>query len=133
MPAALSPDEIARVSLFPDDVVAVNRALGCPSISYTYSEPTAFYEYTQDTCRAARDRGLKNIIVSCGSIEERPLRDLHQYVDAAHVDLKGFDEAIYRKLNSGQLAPILRTLRVLKELGVWFEIVHLVVPTYTDN
>ena len=73
------------------------------------------------------------MIVTCGSIEERPLRDLAQYVDAAHVDLKGFDEATYRKLNSGQLEPILRTLKIYHELGVWFEVINLVVPTYTDD
>ncbi len=133
LPSALTQGEMARLSLFPEDVVAVTEALHCPSISYTYSEPTAFYEYTQDTCKAARERKLKNIIVSCGSIEERPARDLYQYVDAAHVDLKGFDDATYRKLNSGKLAPILGTLKLLREMGVWFEIINLVVPTYTDN
>jgi len=133
LPASLTATQMARLSLFPDDVVAVTAALGCPSISYTYSEPTAFYEYAQDTCQAAREHKLKNIMVSCGSIEERPARDLYQYVDAAHVDLKGFDEQTYQKLNSGRLAPILRTLQILKELGVWFEIINLVVPTYTDR
>jgi pyruvate formate lyase activating enzyme len=133
LPAGLTQDEMERLSLFPEDVVAVTSALGCPSISYTYSEPTAFYEYTQDTCIAARERKLKNIIVSCGSIEERAARELYRHVDAAHVDLKGFDDDIYKKLNSGKLAPILRTLKVLRELGVWVEIINLVVPTYTDN
>jgi pyruvate formate lyase activating enzyme len=133
LPATLTQSDMARLSLFPDDVVAVTEALRCPSISYTYSEPTAFYEYTQDICKAARERRIRNIIVSCGSIEERPARDLYQFADAAHVDLKGFDEDTYRKLNSGRLAPILRTLKLLRELGVWFEIINLVVPTYTDN
>lgn len=133
LPDGLTREQMARLSLFPEDVVAVTTALRCPSISYTYSEPTAFYEYTQDTCRAARAQKLKNIVVSCGSIEERAARELYAHVDAAHIDLKGFDEAIYQKLNSGKLGPILRTLRVLRELGVWFEIIHLVVPTYTDR
>ncbi len=124
---------MARLTLFPSDAVAVAEALGCPSLSYTYSEPTAFYEYTFDTCKAARERKLKNIVVSCGSIEDRAARDLYQFVDAAHVDLKGFDDETYRKLNSGKLQPILNTLKTLKELGVWFEIINLVVPTYTDN
>lgn len=133
LPALLTQAQMARLSLFPEDAAAVTAALGCPSISYTYSEPTAFYEYTQDTCKAARERKLRNIIVSCGSIEERPARDLYQFVDAAHVDLKGFTEESYQTLNSGKLAPILRTLKVLRELGVWFEIINLVVPTYTDR
>ena len=64
---SLTQDQMSRLSLFPEDVVAVTEALGCPSISYTYSEPTAFFEYTQDTCKAARERKLKNIVVSCGS------------------------------------------------------------------
>jgi pyruvate formate lyase activating enzyme len=133
LPSGFTPDQMGRLSLFPADAVAVAESLQCPSLSYTYSEPTAFYEYTYDTCKAARERKLKNIVVSCGSIEDRPARDLYQFVDAAHVDLKGFDEATYAKLNSGKLKPILNTLKTLKELGVWFEIINLVVPTYTDN
>jgi pyruvate formate lyase activating enzyme len=133
MPATLGLDQIARLSLFPDDAVAVAEALLCPSLSYTYSEPTAFYEYTFDTCKAARERKLKNIVVSCGSIEDRAARDLYKLVDAAHVDLKAFDQDTYTKLNSGKLQPILNTLKILKELGVWVEIVNLVVPTYTDE
>jgi pyruvate formate lyase activating enzyme len=133
LPASLTTDELNRLSLFPDDVAAVAAALCCPSVAYTYSEPTAYYEYACDASRAVRARGLKNIIVTCGSIEERPLRDLAAFVDAAHVDLKGFDDATYQKLNSGKLAPILRTLKIYHELGVWFEVINLVVPTYTDN
>jgi len=133
LPESLTLDQMSRLSLFPEDVASAAAALGCPSISYTYSEPTAFFEYTRDTCKAARERRLKNIVVSCGSIEERPARELYSLVDAAHVDLKGFDEDIYKKLNSGRLQPILNTLRTLKELGVWFEIINLVVPTYTDD
>jgi pyruvate formate lyase activating enzyme len=133
LPPGLTLEQMSRLSLFPDDVAAVSAALGCPSISYTYSEPTAFYEYTQDCCRAARERKLKNIVVTCGSIEDRPARDLYRFVDAAHVDLKGFDEETYRTLNAGKLAGVLATLKTLNGLGVWFEIINLVVPTYTDN
>jgi len=133
LPAQLSLNDMARLSLLPEDAVAVAEALRCPSISYTYSEPVAFYEYTYDTCRLARERKLRNIMVTCGSINERPLRDLAQYLDAAHVDLKGFDESIYWKLNTGRLQPVLDTLKTLRDLGVWFEIINLVVPSYTDR
>ena len=132
-PAALTEDDLRRLSLFPADIATVATALRCPSIAYTYSEPTAYYEYTCDSCRAARARGVKNIIVTCGSIEERPLRDLAPFVDAAHVDLKGFSDDTYKKLNSGKLEPILRTLKIYHELGVWFEVINLIVPTYTDD
>jgi pyruvate formate lyase activating enzyme len=130
---SLSMEQMERLSMFPEDVVALAENLRCPSISYTYSEPIAFYEYTYDTSRLAREKKIRNIMVTCGSIEERALRDLAQCLDAAHVDLKGFDEAIYWKLNSGRLKPILNTLKTLRDMGVWFEIVNLIVPTYTDK
>ena len=133
LPASLSFDDMRRLSLFPEDVVAVAAELNCPSISYTYSEPTAYYEYAYDSCRLARERGIKNVLVTCGSIEERPLRDILQYVDAAHVDLKGFDEKTYLELNSGKLQPVLNTLKTYHDTGVWFELINLIVPTYTDR
>jgi pyruvate formate lyase activating enzyme len=133
LPERLTGAEMRSLSLFPEDLGAVAAALGCRSVSYTYSEPTAYYEYACDASQAVRRLGLKNVLVSCGSIEERPLRELAAHIDAAHVDLKGFDDAVYRKLNSGRLEPILSTLRTLRAAGVWVEIVHLVVPTYTDR
>lgn len=133
VPPALSLAQVRSLSLLPGDMAEVADSLGCPSVSYTYSEPIAYYEYTQDCCRAVRERDLKNILASCGSIEERPLRDLAQYVDAAHIDLKGFDDDVYRKLNSGRLNPILNTLKTLRSMGVWLEVINLIVPTYTDN
>ena len=129
----LKPSDIERMSMFPDDVASLAEATSCKSISYTYSEPIAYYEYTYDTCKAARAKGIKNVLVTCGYFEQESLRDLAQYVDAAHVDLKGFDEGVYKKLNTGRLAPILETLKTLKDCGVWYEVVNLVVPTYTDK
>jgi len=137
----LRPDRLSRLrrgdaqrlSMFPADVVAMAEALECSSIAYTYSEPTAFYEYMYDTAAMARDKGIKNIWVTCGYITRRALDDLCQYLDAANVDLKSFSEKIYRKLNSGRLQPILDTLKLLKARAVWFEVTNLVVPTYTDR
>ncbi len=133
IPSGLRPEDMARSSLFPDDLAAVAKATGCLSISYTYSEPIAYYEYTYDSCKAARAAGVKNVLVTGASIEERPLRDLSQYIDAAHVDLKGFDDALYHKLNSGKLQTVLNTIKTLKSMGVWIEIINLVVPAYTDD
>jgi pyruvate formate lyase activating enzyme len=133
LPPDLRLEELRRLSLFPEDLPRVAKALGCPSISYTYSEPTAYYEYASDCCKAARSAAVKNVLVTCGSIEERPFQELARWVDAAHVDLKGFDDDTYRKLNSGRLSTILRTLENYKRLGIWFEVINLVVPTYTDN
>ena len=128
-----SPKETENYELLPDQVVEQCKANHCESIAYTYSEPNTFYEYGFDTAAIARQKGIKNIWKSSGYINEEPLRKLCRVLDAANIDLKGFDESIYRKLNGASLAPVLRTLKVLKEERVWLEITNLVVPTWTDN
>ncbi len=133
LPASLSLDDMQRLTMLPEDVVAVAEAMQCPSIAYTYSEPTDYYEYMSDTAHIAHAHNLKNIFVTCGFINEAPLRDLAAHLDAAHVDLKGFDDEVYKRLDSGHLQPILDTLVTLKQMGVWFEVINLVVPTYTDD
>jgi len=129
----VSPTQTQNYSMFPEQVVAEAATNGCNSIAYTYSEPIAFYEYTFDTARIARARGIKNVFISNGFINEKPLRDLAVYLDGANINLKSFSEEIYLKLNGGTLEPILTTLRVLKEMGVWIEITNLVVPNWTDK
>ncbi|KKL98729.1 hypothetical protein LCGC14_1821520, partial [marine sediment metagenome] len=129
----LRRDDMHRLSMFPADVVALAEHFKCTSIAYTYSEPTVFYEYMTDTAKLAHARGLKNIWVTCGYIMPEALNELCGYIDAANVDLKGFNDDIYRKLNAGKLQPILDTLKTLKRRGVWFEVTNLVVPTYTDR
>jgi len=131
--ASLRGEDVDRLSMFPEDVVALARHLKSRSIAYTYSEPTAWYEYMFDTARLARAEGVKNVWVTCGYIRPEPLEELCGVLDAANVDLKSFDEAVYRRLNSGKLQPILDTLVTLKRRGVWFEVTNLVVPTYTDD
>ena len=128
-----SPRFTQNFDLFPAQVVdeAINK--GCKSIAYTYSEPIAFYEYVFDTARLARARGIKNLLISNGYINEKPLRDLARYIDAANINLKSFSEEIYAKLNGGSLQPILNTLKILKEQGVWLEITNLIVPGWTDD
>lgn len=131
--ASLGYGDLERLSLFPEDVAEAALAFRCPSVAYTYNEPTSFFEYMLDSAKAARRRGLRNIWVSCGSITREALLDLAPHLDAAHVDLKSFSAETYRKLNTGELQPILDTLRILKEKGVWFEVINLVIPTWTDD
>jgi pyruvate formate lyase activating enzyme len=129
----LGDGDMARLSLFPDQVVELAAATGCQAIAYTYSEPIAYYEYMLETARAARARGIKNVWISNGYIQPKPLLELCRVLDAANVNLKSYSDDVYAKLNEGRLAPILATLRTLKAQGVWFEVTNLVVPTYTDD
>jgi len=129
----LGHGDMVRASMFPEDVLALTRFHDCPSVSYTYSEPIAWYEYMLDSAREVRRLGLKNVWVTCGYIQQEPLEELCQWIDAASVNLKSFSDEVYRTLNTGKLQPVLDTLMTLKRLGVWFEIVNLIVPTYTDK
>lgn len=128
-----NPKETQNDDLMPDRVVSECLKSGCESIAYTYSEPVTFYEYSLDTATLARGKKIRNVWHSNGYINEQPLRKLCKVMDAANVDLKSFDDAIYKKLSSGHLAPVLQTLKVLKEEGVWLEITNLVIPNWTDD
>ncbi|MCX6243731.1 MAG: AmmeMemoRadiSam system radical SAM enzyme [Bacteroidetes bacterium] len=128
-----SPRNTRNIDLMPVNVMEEAVSNGCRSVAYTYSEPIAFYEYTYDSAKFVRARGLKNLLISNGFINEKPLRDLCKYLDAANINLKSFSEEIYAKLNAGSLEPILNTLKILKEEGVWLEITNLIVPNWTDK
>jgi pyruvate formate lyase activating enzyme len=114
---------------------AVNEALrlGIPTISFTYNEPTSFYEYMFDIARLAKSRGLNILIHSNGAMNPEPLKELLRYTDAVTIDLKGFTDEFYDELSSAELKPVLRNLRLIKETGVWLEIVNLVIPTWNDH
>jgi pyruvate formate lyase activating enzyme len=129
----VSPKESSNADLMPEEVVNACVQSGSESIAYTYSEPTTFYEYAYDTAKLARDRKIRSVLKSNGYINEQPLRHLCKVLDAANIDLKVFDDSIYAKLSSGKLAPVLRTLKVLRNEGVWLEITNLVIPTWTDD
>lgn len=127
------PSETVNTELFPADVVENAIKFGTQSISFTYSEPVVFYEYMLDTAVIAREKGLKTIMVSNGYINKAPLMELAKYLDAANIDLKSFDNAVYQKLSKGRLIPVLDTLITLKEQGIWLEITNLLIPEWTDS
>jgi pyruvate formate lyase activating enzyme len=130
------PKEAGRpegMELPPEDVPAKAAEHGCPSVAYTYTEPLVNYEYTLDSCRACRKRGIKNVLVTAAWINEGPLRKLCEYMDAANVDLKGFSEEFYRETCDATLAPVLNSLKVMKKAGVFLEVTNLVIPGRNDS
>jgi pyruvate formate lyase activating enzyme len=128
-----SPRETRNYDLMPDKVVEMCIKNNNQSIAYTYGEPIVFYEYMYDTAQKAQRKGIKNLLISCGHIKEKPLRELSKYIDAANIDLKGFNQETYKKLNGGDLNTVLQTLKILDEENVWIEITNLVVPNWTDD
>ncbi len=117
----------------PAQLVARARAEGSLGIAYTYSEPLVWYEFVRDTARLARAAGLKNVVVSNGFLNREPLLDLLPLIDAANVDLKAMDDDFYRKICKARLEPVLRTIRLCREIGTHLEITNLVIPGYNDD
>ena len=115
--------------------VIVERAIaeGCESISYSYSDPTIFAEYMIDVAKLAKERGLKNIMVTAGYINREPLEEIDRYMDAYSIDLKFFSDESYRKYSKGRLHPVLDTIKYVFERGKWVELTTLLVPRYLDE
>jgi len=127
------PEEVEYTYIEPKDLVDKVLESGSPTIAYTYTEPTIFYEYMLETAKLAKARGLRNIMHSNGYINEEPLRQLSKYLDAANIDLKGFSDEYYAKLTDGTLEPVLKSLKVLREEGVHIEITNLILPGFNDD
>jgi pyruvate formate lyase activating enzyme len=129
-----TPPEDAEVyHLPPAELVAAAVGEGCASIAYTYSEPLVYYEYTYDSSLLAREAGLRNVLVTAGFVNEEPARRLFAVTDAANIDLKSMDPAFYRDVCDAELKPVLDTIVLARELGVWVEITNLVIPTLNDE
>ncbi|NLF40745.1 AmmeMemoRadiSam system radical SAM enzyme [bacterium] len=127
------PEKAQFVRMSPEEVVQGALRAGCASIAYTYTEPTVFFEFMRDTAKLAHERGIRNVWITCGYIEEKPLRELCAHIDAANVDLKGFTDRFYLQYTSGTLDPVLRTFKILKEEGVWTELTSLLIPGANDS
>lgn len=119
--------------LSPEDAVALAVNKKIRTLSFTYNEPTSFYEYMYDIAKLAKEKGLYILFHSNGSMNPKPLTELLKYTDAVTIDLKGFTNAFYENTSSAQLEPCLRTLKIIKEEKRWLEIVNLLIPGLNDN
>jgi pyruvate formate lyase activating enzyme len=127
------PEETFNYRLMPEDVVKKAMRYDSPTIAYTYTEPSVFYEYMLDTAKIARARGIKNIYHSNGSLNQKPLEELMRYLDGANIDLKGFEQEFYSEICEGYLDTVLNTIKTLKKNGVHVELTNLIVPSLNDD
>jgi len=127
------PEEVQSYYAPPDEIVNLAQKYKCPTIAYTYTEPVIFYEYMYDIAQAARKAKIGSVMITNGYIMEKPMVDLCQQLTGVKVDLKAFTEKFYRESCSGELKPVLDILVTLKKMGIWLEIVVLIVPTLNDS
>jgi pyruvate formate lyase activating enzyme len=126
-------DQVFGEELSAEAVVEYARKAGCRSISYTYTEPTMFYEYAYDIAKLAKEAGLSNNFVTNGYIEDAPLVAIQPYIDAANIDLKSISDTFYKKICGARVEGVLASIRKYKSLGIWVEITTLVIPNHNDT
>jgi len=117
----------------PESIVRKAIKSGSKTISYTYTEPTIYFEFAYDTARIAHENGLENIFVTNGFMTEAVIEKIAPFLLAANVDLKAFNDDFYKKRCGARLQPVLDSLKKMKELGIWVEVTTLLIPTLNDS
>ncbi|WP_446010188.1 AmmeMemoRadiSam system radical SAM enzyme [Candidatus Electrothrix sp.] len=117
----------------PKEVVQAAEQAGCQSISYTYVEPSIFYEFARDCMELAHEQGLANLFVSNGYMSRECCQELAPLLDGINIDIKAFSENFYRKICKASLQPVLDTVCLLRESGVWVEMTTLLIPGLNDT
>ena len=116
-----------------DKVVKSAMQNNCLAIAYTYTEPTVSFEFVLETARLAKTSGLYNLFVTNGYLSHQAISLLSPYLDAVNIDLKFFKDSSYQKICSARLSPVLDSIHLLKDAGVWVEITTLVIPGENDT
>ncbi|MCK4552711.1 AmmeMemoRadiSam system radical SAM enzyme [Candidatus Pacearchaeota archaeon] len=113
----------------------VNEAIKnkCKSIAYTYNEPTIFAEFAHDTAKLAKQKNLKNILVTNGYMTKECLDYISPYIDAMNIDLKSFNDKFYLKICKARLKPVLETIKLAHKKKIWIEITTLIIPGENDS
>lgn len=125
--------KIVGEEVAPEEIVRQAKNAGCRSISYTYSEPTVYFEYAYEIAQLAKSAGLENNFVTNGYLTKEALEMISPYLNAANVDLKSSSDDFYKKICGARLEPVLATLRLMKKLGIWIEVTTLVIPDLNDT
>jgi len=126
-------EEVDVINVKPEKIIQETIKSRCKIIAYTYNEPIIFYEYMLDIAKLAKKKGIKNVIVSNGFINQEPLKELLKYIDAANIDLKSFDTNFYKKHCDAWLEPVLETLKTIAKSKTHLEITNLVIDRLNDD
>jgi len=115
----------------PEEVMKIAR--NYEGIAWTYNEPTIWHEFTLDVSKMAKKEGLYTVYVTNGYINEEPLREIGQYLDAMNIDVKAFSDEFYRKITGARLQPVLYTVEKAYRMGIHIELTYLIIPTLNDS
>ena len=133
---SISQAKIADVhlrDLTPEDVPELCRKSSCEGVAWTYNEPTMWHEFVCDASKLCKAKGLFNVFVTNGYINEEPLRKLSEVIDAANIDVKGFRDEFYRKICKARLQPVLDSVELAHDLGMHVELTYLIITGRNDS
>ncbi|HOP64277.1 MAG TPA: AmmeMemoRadiSam system radical SAM enzyme [Spirochaetota bacterium] len=131
---SISQDLSARSSYrSPEEIVKMAEGSGSFGIAYTYSEPTIWFEFVKDCSLAAKERGLKNVLVTNGFVNPEPLKEMTGFIDAMNIDLKCYSHDTYKKVLKAGLDAVKETIKGAHAGGCHVEVTTLVVPGMNDN
>ncbi len=115
----------------PDEVMKIAR--NYEGIAWTYNEPTIWHEFTLDVSKMAKKEGLYTVYVTNGYINEEPLREIGQYLDAMNIDVKAFRDEFYRKIAGARLQPVIDTVERAYRMGIHIELTYLIITDLNDD
>lgn len=131
--AQSDPEDVSTVDMSPEKVIDLTKKNKDLTFAFVNTEPVVCFEYALDIARMAKEQGIKSLIITNGFIRKEPMKELCRSLTAVRVDFKGFTEKYYEDICHGQLRPVLDTMVLLKETGVWLELVVLLLPTLNDS
>lgn len=117
----------------PEEMIGITEKYGAFAIAYTYTEPLVWFEYVLDTARIAKEKGIKNVLVTNGTINQEPLEELLPLIDAMNIDLKSSNPTFYKKVVKGNLNTVKNTIEQAYKKGVHIELTNLVIPGENDS
>lgn len=120
----LSPKELVDLAINQKDNLG---------IAFTYNEPFIWFEYVLDVSKIAKEYNLKTVMVTNGYVNEEPLKELNPYIDAYSIDLKSYDNYLYKNLAQGEIEPVIKNIEFIIKSGKHVEIDYLVIPNFNDD
>lgn len=127
------PEQLQTTRMPPEKVAAEAVSQNCDIIAYTYNEPTIFCEFMLDCAREGKKKNLRSVMISNGYMNLEPMKTLCKELGGIKIDLKSFSDEFYKKYVDGELKPVLKTIELIKKLGMHLELVILLIPGLNDS
>lgn len=129
----ISQEKVQTSYLSPEQLVSTAKKYNSIGVAFTYTEPMIWFEYIMDTAPLLKNAGLKVVLVSNGYINQKPLMELIEYVDAFNIDLKGINPEFYKKICKGLLEPVLENIKYIYNSQTHIELTNLIIPGKNDS